>query len=79
MPPSSASVSKLYKKPVEAGGKLLLVFCLAYCTTLQIEAICSSDMSCALETARHYNPEDHIIHSLQHKYLKSNSDNGKFY
>jgi hypothetical protein len=72
-------MSKLPMRQAEAGGKLLLVPCLAYYTTLNTEVICSSDISGALKTSQHYNPEDHIIHSHQHKYQKSNSDIGKFY
>jgi hypothetical protein len=50
LPPSSRSSNKPRKKPVEAGDKLisifrllLLVSCLAFTSTLKMEAICSSE------------------------------------
>jgi hypothetical protein len=39
-------------------GWLLLVYCLAYSSTLKIEARCSSVASRSLGITRHYNPED---------------------
>jgi hypothetical protein len=42
---------------------LWLVSCLAYCLSMKIETICSSETSGFLLTARSYNPEKHTLHS----------------
>jgi hypothetical protein len=52
-------------------SSLLSVSCLAYSTTLWMEATCSSEMSLSLPTTQHYNPEDHNLHSHHHENLKS--------
>jgi hypothetical protein len=51
---------------------LLLISCLAYSSTLKMEAICSSETSGCLQITRGYNPEDVIVCSHPLENLKSN-------
>jgi hypothetical protein len=54
---------------------LLLVSCLAYSSTLKIQAICSSEMLVILGSTRCYNPELRS-NSLRFEKLKTNADGG---
>jgi hypothetical protein len=51
---------------------LLLVSCLAFPSTLNMEAICSSETSGYPHTKQHYNPEDCTLHSHCCRNLRSN-------
>jgi hypothetical protein len=50
---------------------LLLVSCLAYCSSLKIEAIYYSETLGCLLTTRYYNPEDRTLHSHRRQSLKT--------
>jgi hypothetical protein len=67
-PPASGSKSNQRINQQESGGKLrrqrLTVSCLAYSSTLKIEAISYSEESSSLSTTRHYSPEDSALHGL---------------
>jgi hypothetical protein len=62
---------------MEAGGKqshlaVILLSCLAYYSTLKVEATCSSKMSVDFQqAAQHYIPEDKILHTV---YCLNSSD-----
>jgi hypothetical protein len=49
---------------------LLLVSCLAYSSTLKMEAVCSNEMLGTLLTTLCYNPQDPTLHSHCHENLK---------
>jgi hypothetical protein len=51
----------------------LLVSCLAYCSTLKLEGVCSSEISLnPSRTTRHHIPADRTLHSHSCEKLKSN-------
>jgi hypothetical protein len=56
-------------KPNSVCRLLLLVSCLAYSSTLKIEAICSSETLACLRTTRHYNPEDRTFQDIIYLHL----------
>jgi hypothetical protein len=58
------SLFSILLKPYLACGLFLLVFCLAYSSTLMMEAICSSQTSGYLRTTGRYNSQDRTLHSV---------------
>jgi hypothetical protein len=75
-PPSSGSKSKLNKKAARARALLatgfMLVSCLAYSSTLKMEAVCSSETSADFQrTTLNHIPVDKILHNHRCENLKS--------
>jgi hypothetical protein len=66
----SADCTKLY--PAVSATRFMLVSCLAYSSTVKIEATCSSETSVEFHrTTRRYIPEDRTLHNHCCEYLKS--------